>query len=192
MLFPLRRSVLKRKKKLQVKLSTIVESQLSVGKQWLEQLLDSMGLAAKVTTEGFETVTTDSNSNWLNIDGSNLTSEQKEQLIGNKGQSIDAIQYLANTILNLEADPEAQSFFTVEFDGYRVERYQELAVLTKEAIAKVRETGEDVEIPGLSSAERKQIHSSLEEIEDLSSESRGQEPDRRLILRLASLAFGSQ
>ncbi len=192
MLFPLRRSVLKRKKKLQVKLSTIVESQLSVGKQWLEQLLDSMGLAAKVTTEGFETVTTDSNSNWLNIDGSNLTSEQKEQLIGNKGQSIDAIQYLANTILNLEADPEAQSFFNVEFDGYRVERYQELAVLTKEAIAKVRETGEDVEIPGLSSAERKQIHSSLEEIEDLSSESRGQEPDRRLILRLASLAFGSQ
>lgn len=192
MLFLLRRSVLKRKKKLQVKLSTIVESQLNLGKQWLEQLLDSMGLAAKVTTEGFETVTTDSNSNWLNIDGSNLTSEQKEQLIGNKGQSIDAIQYLVNTILNLEADPEAQSFFTVEFDGYRVERYQELAVLTKEAIAKVRETGEDVEIPGLSSAERKQIHSSLEEIEDLSSESRGQEPDRRLILRLASLAFGSQ
>ncbi len=183
MLFPLRRSVLKRKKKLQVKLSTIVESQLSLGKQWLEQLLDSMGLAAKVTTEGFETVTTDSNSNWLNIDGSNLTSEQKEQLIGNKGQSINAIQYLANTILNLEADPEAQSFFTVEFDGYRVERYKELAVLTQEAIAKVRETGEDVEIPGLSPAERKQIHSSLEEMEDLTSESRGQEPDRRLILR---------
>lgn len=161
-----------------------MESQLQSGKQWLEQLLDFMGLAAQVTTEGFETVTTDLKSNWLNIDGSNFTPEQKQQLIGNKGESIDAIQYLANTILNLNADPETQNSFVIELDGYRVKRNQELAALTKEAIDRVRETGQEVEIPSLSSAERKQIHSLLENVEDLMTESRGQEPDRRLIVRL--------
>lgn len=161
-----------------------MESQLQSGKQWLEQLLDFMGLAAQVTTEGFETVTTDLKSNWLNIDGINFTPEQRQQVIGNKGESIDAIQYLANTILNLNADPETQNSFVIELDGYRVKRNQELAALTQEAIDRVRETGQEVEIPSLSSAERKQIHSLLENVEDLMTESRGQEPDRRLIVRL--------
>ncbi len=160
-----------------------MESQLGSGKEWLQQLLDLMGLAAEVNTEGFEKVATDSESHWLNIDGSNFTLEQKEQLIGNKGESIDAIQYLANTVLNLGSDQEAQSSFVVELDGYRVKRNQELANLTQTAIDKVKETGQEVEIPGLSSAERKQIHSLLQDAEGLESESRGQEPERRLVVR---------
>lgn len=160
-----------------------MESQISSGQNWLQQLLTLMGLAASITTEGFETVKTDLNSHWLNIDGSNLTSEQKEQLIGNKGEGIDAIQYLANTILNLSAEPEQQNSLVIELDGYRVRRNQELAILTQEAIAKVRETATEVEIPGLSSAERKQVHFLLEDVADLTSESRGQEPDRRLAIK---------
>lgn len=163
-----------------------MESQLQLGKQWLEQLLDSMGLAAEVTTESLETENTDLNSNWLNIDSANLTSEQKEQLISNKGQGIDAIQHLANTILNLNLEPEAQCSFTIDLDGYRLERSKELAVLTQSAIDQVKATGEEVAIPGLSAAERKQIHSSLEKVEGFTSESQGQEPDRRLILRSQS------
>ncbi len=163
-----------------------MESQLSSGKEWLEQLLELMNLAAAVTTEGFETVETDANSSWLNIKGDNFSPEQKQQLIGNKGVGIDAIQYLANTILNLNAEPQAQNSFTIELDGYRVQRNQELAVLTQEAIDRARETGSEVEIPGLSSAERKQIHSLLQNSEDLQSESRGQEPDRRLVIQLRS------
>lgn len=158
-----------------------MESQLNSGKDWLEQLLELMGFAAEVKTEGFETVQADSN-HWLSIEGDSLTPEQKEGLIGTKGESIDAIQYLANTILNLDSDPEAQSSFVIELDGYRVKRNQELADLTQEAIARVKETGQEVEIPGLSSAERKQVHSLLENVEDLTTESRGQEPDRKLVV----------
>ena len=160
------------------------ESQLGSGKQWLQKLLDLMGLAASVTTEGFEKIDSGSGSNWLNIEGKNLTSEQKEQLIGNRGQGIDSIQYLANTILNLNVESETQNSYTIELDGYRVKRIKELNQLTKSAIEQVRETAQEVEIPGLSSAERKQVHSSLEDIPDLTSESRGHEPDRRLVLKL--------
>jgi len=156
-----------------------VESQLSSAKEWLEQLLNHMGVAAKVGTEGFETVDSDSDSNWLNISGNDLTEAQKQQLIGNNGESIDAIQYLANTMLNLDA-PEQH--FVVELDGYRVNRDRELTTLTQDAIDQVQSTGEEVEVPGLSSAERKQIHSLIESTEGLKSESRGQEPNRKLII----------
>ena len=159
-----------------------MESQLSLGKEWLEQLLTLMGVAAVVKTEGFERVSADSDFNWLSISADDLTETQKQQLIGNKGESIDAIQYLTNTILNLDTDPEVQSSFVVELDGYRVQRNQELATLTQDAIAQVQSTGEEVAIPGLSSAERKQIHSLLEGSQGLSSESRGQEPNRQLVI----------
>ncbi len=161
-----------------------MESQLKLGKQWLEELLILMNLPATVTTEGFEKVATDSNSLWLNIDTTNFTPEQIEKAIGNKGENIDAIQYLANTILNLNLDSESQCSFTIEIDGYRVRRYQELKSLVSETLDKVRQTGREVEVPGLSSAERKQIHSLLQDSEDLATESRGQEPNRRLVVKL--------
>lgn len=159
-----------------------MESQLNLGKEWLEQLLTLMGLAAVVEVEGFDTLKTDTNSNWLSISGSDLTEAQKQHLIGNKGESIDAIQYLANTILNLNSDSDTQSSFVIELDGYRVRRNQELTTLTQDAIAQVQSTGVEVEISGLSAAERKQVHSLLEGTDGLSSQSRGQEPNRKLVI----------
>ena len=158
----------------------MVESQLSLGKVWLQQLLSLMGIAAEVKTAMTEE--TDSDSCWLDIDGSNLTPEQKLLLIGGKGKNIDAVQYLVNTILNLNSELDQQSSFIVELDGYRVNRNRELATLTQEAIDKVKQTGEEVEILGLSSAERKQIHSLLQDVENLTTESRGQEPNRKLVV----------
>lgn len=159
-----------------------MENQLSLGQEWLQQLLNIMDIAAEVKTEGFETVKADSGAVWLNIENSNFTSEQKQQLVGEKGEGIDAIQYLANTILNLDQDEATQNSFVIEIDGYRVKRNQELATLTQEAVSQVKSTGQEVEIPGLSSAERKQIHSLLEDIEGLSTESRGQGSERKLVV----------
>ncbi len=161
-----------------------MKSQLESGKEWLEELLKLMGLASDVNTEGFDKVATDADSVWLNIDSANLTPEQQKLLLGNKGENIDAMQYLANTILNLNLAPELQGSLVIELDGYRVKRYQELASLVQETVDRVRETGSEVEIPGLSSAERKQIHTLLQNSEDLATESRGQEPDRKLVVRL--------
>jgi spoIIIJ-associated protein len=118
--------------------------------------------------------------------------EDNEQLvdrvIGDRGESIDAIQYLVNTSLNLSLEPELQGSFTVEMAGYRVKRYQELVDLVRETADKVRATGEEIEVPGLSSAERRQIHNLLQDSTDLQTESRGQEPDRRLVVRLVDLS----
>ena len=151
------------------------------GKQWLEELLKLMGIEAAVKIE-----TPPENlqeESWLVIDGIQ-SPEQIQILIGEQGATIDAVQYLTSTILNLGTDSDAQRPFTVELDGYRARRQKELVNLVQKVVDQVRETGQEVEMKSLSSAERRQIHTLLKESDDLETESRGQEPERRLVVRL--------
>ena len=177
-----------------------MENQVERGKEWLDKLLSLMGMPANaiskagtdavskagtdVIAEGFVTIPEDIDSCWLSIEVSNLSPGQPQLLIGEKGKNIDAIQYLANTILNINREQDSQGSYTIELAGYRVKRYQELTSLLQQATTQVRETGQEVAISDLSSAERRQIHASLQNSEDLATESRGQEPHRKLIVKL--------
>jgi spoIIIJ-associated protein len=162
-----------------------VDSKTATSKQWLEKLLLLMGISATIETEGFPKIESDEDSCWLNIKLAEDNEQLVDRLIGDRGESIDAIQYLVNTSLNLSLEPELQGSFTVEMAGYRVKRYQELVDIVRETADKVRATGQEIELSGLSSAERRQIHNLLEDSTDLQTESRGQEPDRRLVVRLS-------
>ncbi|EKQ69449.1 putative RNA-binding protein [Leptolyngbyaceae cyanobacterium JSC-12] len=152
------------------------------GQQWLQELLNLSGIAAKVSAESNPAFWED--SCWLVIDESSLTDEQVAQLIGADGRVLDAIQYLANTTLNLGVPPEQQGAFTVDLAGYREQRYRELKAIAEQAAETARETGQEVELKSLSAAERRQVHTILKEQTDLKTYSRGQEPDRRLVVRV--------
>jgi spoIIIJ-associated protein len=161
-----------------------MDEQIQRGQKWLETLLQLMGVTATVTLGRIEENGDKILSSWLTIDESNLSSETIDALIGKKGETIDAIQYLANVLLNIDAEEEAQRFFTVELNGYRIRRQAELMAIAQRAADKVRVTGVPEEIRSLSSVERRQIHSFLEKSGDLSTESQGNEPDRRLVVKL--------
>jgi spoIIIJ-associated protein len=154
------------------------------GQQWLEELLRLARLPAEVRVTNTETSADDKPNYWLTIDRTNLTPKQIEILIGPEGAALDAIQYLANSMLNIGQDEEHQAAYTIELDGYRIRRQEQLRALAAQAAQKVRETGQEFEMKSLSSAERRQVHTFLKECEDLETQSRGQEPDRRLVVRL--------
>ncbi len=151
------------------------------GQQWLETVLSLANLSATVTTEVRETFS--EKSCWLTIDHTAMTPEQLETLLGNGGSVLDSMQYLANSTLNINKEPEEQIAYTIEIDGYRERRQQALIQIAERAAAQVRETGEEYEIKSLSSAERRQVHTILQDSPDLETYSRGQEPDRRLVVR---------
>lgn len=155
-----------------------IEQGLDQGKQWLEKLLNLAEIPAKVIAQQQE------DGYWLIIDETNLTQEQISVLIGFDGKAIDAIQYLVNTILNIANDSEQHLSYTVEIAGYRVRRQEELLLIAEYAAKKVRLTGEEHELTSLSSAERRQIHTMLQDCEDLETYSHGQEPDRRLVVKI--------
>jgi spoIIIJ-associated protein len=122
---------------------------------------------------------------WLKVDESNLTAEQIRTLIGSDGSVLDAIQYLANSILNLNQIEEQQASYTVELNGYRIRRQAEIREIAESAADQVRSTGREVEIQSLSSAERRQVHTFLKDFTDLETFSRGKEPHRHLVVRPA-------
>ncbi len=163
----------------------MTEQHLARGKEWLEKLLQLSGIPTTVDTaqpEGNNEL-----NYWLTIDRQQLTPAQITTLIGIQGATIDAIQYLANASLNADLDRDLQSGYIVELDGYRHQRAIELKVIADEAASQVRATGQEVVLKAMSSAERRQMHSFFDSdasYSDLSTYSRGQEPDRRLVVKL--------
>jgi len=152
------------------------------GQQWLEELLQYAAISTSVQSEKSPEFWED--SCWLVIDEKPLSPEQIQALMGAEGKVIDSIQYLANTILNLGREAGQQGAFTVDLAGYRLRRYSELQAIADQAASQVRETGNEVELKALSAAERRQVHTILKEHADLETQSRGQEPDRRLVVSL--------
>ena len=166
----------------------MTDSRMQRGQQWLETLLQKTGLPADVKGELETTALLNGNvqepdSYWLTIDQTNLTPEQIEVLIGAEGRVLDAIQYLANAILNLSQTQDQQASYTVELNGYRVRRQAQIQVLAENAAIEVRSSGKEVEIKSLSSAERRQVHTFLKDFTDLETFSRGKEPHRHLVVR---------
>ncbi|MEM9216319.1 MAG: R3H domain-containing nucleic acid-binding protein [Cyanobacteria bacterium P01_F01_bin.150] len=152
------------------------------GQKWLEQLLKITGFASTVTVD---TSRLDSEGScWLTIGSDSLSQYQIDSLIGEQGKVLDAVQYLANTTLNLNCGKDEQHAYTIELNGYRVKRQAELQRLSEEVAEQVRETGQESEIKSLSSAERRQVHTIFQSWDDLETESRGREPDRRLVVKL--------
>lgn len=157
------------------------DRQIQYGCQWLEEFLQLAGLPSQVSVDADKVLS--EGSCWLIIDDAALTPEQVQVLTGTNGTALDAIQYLANTTLNLGQPEELQTAYTIELAGYRVRRQLELQSLAEQAVQHVRETSEEYEMAALSAAERRQVHTYLKTFDDLETYSRGKEPDRRLVVR---------
>lgn len=163
------------------------DAQMQRSVQWLERLLQLMGVSSDVQAQLLPAVESDrgtSDNYWLTINQNNLSPEQIQALIGAQGSVLDAIQYLANATLNVNQTQEMQAAYTIELDGYRQRRQVEIQAIAADAIEKVRATASEVEIKSLSSAERRQIHTLLQDYQDLETFSRGKEPHRHLVIRL--------
>jgi len=163
-------------------MSAIADIGLERGQTWLQDLLKLAHLPARVSIEQHDLAQA-SGSIWLTITESDLTPEQINILVGEHGEVLDALQYLANTIVNLGQPPEAQHAYTIELHGYRVKRQAELQALAEAAVAHVRETHQPYVIEHLSAAERRQIHNLLSDYEDLKTFSQGREPARHLVVQ---------
>lgn len=163
---------------------------MQLGEQWLKTLLQLTGINTVVkgsinAAPSLEENSLEADSYWLTIDQTNLTLKDIKILIGPDGLVLDAIQYLANSVLNINQLEEEQISYTVELNGYRVRRQAEIRDLAEAAAQEARITAREVEIKSLSSAERRQIHNFLKEFDDLETFSRGKEPHRHLVVRLA-------
>jgi spoIIIJ-associated protein len=100
--------------------------------------------------------------------------------IGRHGQTIDAVQHLAQRIVFPEGPGESR--IVVDADGYRERRAGLLRDDADDAADEALRTGRAVEFDPLPSWERRIVHEYLRDREDVQTHSEGEEPDRYVVV----------
>lgn len=103
-------------------------------------------------------------------------------LIGRRGQTLDALQYLANIVANRYSD----SFIRLVLDAenFRERRKKTLEDLADRLAGRVVRTRKEVVLEPMSPQERKIIHSRLQDHKQVQTLSKGEEPNRRVVITL--------
>jgi spoIIIJ-associated protein len=101
-------------------------------------------------------------------------------LIGKHGQTIDAIQYLANAILFRDRDDRKP--VVVDAAGYRARRQTVLDGIALRAAEQAAATGQRVELEPMTAVERKLVHERLKDDPEIDTASEGTEPNRYVVI----------
>lgn len=157
---------------------------LQRGQQWIETLLPRLGFQTRVGIE--QPAQASELGSWLTIQTDALEPEQVNRFLAADAALLDALQYLVNVTLNTGHARDQQLAFTVDIANHRLHRYQELKSLAEQAAAEVRQTQAEFEMQPLSAAERRMVHTILQDDPELETYSRGQDADRRLVVRFRS------
>jgi spoIIIJ-associated protein len=101
-------------------------------------------------------------------------------LIGRHGQTLDAIQELSRQVVGRRLDERIRVLVDVE--DYRKRRASRVMDTAREAAERVKETGSEQSLEPMDALERKIAHDTVAEIEGVSTESRGEEPSRFVVI----------
>jgi spoIIIJ-associated protein len=105
-------------------------------------------------------------------------SEELGVLIGRRGETLSALQYLLNVTVSSRYDGD--SIFSVDIDGYRRRREQSLVELAHRIANEVRASGDVITLEPMPPAERRIIHLELQEEQGVKTESVGSGSDRQV------------
>lgn len=107
-------------------------------------------------------------------------------LIGHHGETLDALQYLANLAANKKVKGEKREYVKISLDveGYRAKREETLRKLARQKAAQVLKGKKSVMLEPMNPYERRIIHSEVQGIEGVSTNSIGSENNRRVVMFL--------
>lgn len=109
-----------------------------------------------------------------------LSAEKSHDVIGKRGVMLDAIQNLAGAVANIGRDDYKR--VVVDCDGYREKRDHTLAHVANKTAEKAVRLGRKISLEPMSAYERRIIHSTLANNEDVKTASEGKEPHRFVVI----------
>ena len=101
-------------------------------------------------------------------------------LIGRRGETLDALQYL--TSLNINKGREEYIRVTIDSEGYRQKREEALVRLANRMANRARKTGRRVSMEPMNPYERRIFHSALQTTPGIATHSEGEEPNRHIVI----------
>lgn len=112
---------------------------------------------------------------FINLEGTDLGI-----LIGRRGETLDALQYLIN--LSVNKSQEVRKKIIIDIEGYRNRREETLQKLALKLADKAKQRGRNVVLEPMSSQERRIIHTALQGRDDIYTFSEGEEPYRKIVI----------
>lgn len=146
---------------------------LATGKEILERLLELMEYDAVVSIETGDT-------SKLDVTGTGEDKEALGALIGRKGERLSALQHLVNLMLSRRMGSWTRVLVDVE--DYRGRRERQLRELAERAAQRVIESGTMLQLEPMPALERRWVHLALRAIPGVSTQSIGEEPQRRVVV----------
>lgn len=115
-----------------------------------------------------------------------VTGEAASVLIGHHGDTLDALQYLANLAgaKKNENGEKSKVRITLDIEGYRAKREETLRALARRKAAQVLEKKKSVMLEPMSAYERRIIHSEVQSIDGVSTNSVGSDTNRKIVIFL--------
>ncbi|PAV28491.1 protein jag [Virgibacillus profundi] len=149
---------------------TIAKNQIQETEKFIKEVTSNMNIEVDITT------TVDGNHVTFEMNGENIA-----LLIGKRGQTLNALQYLIHLALN----KDGKQFYTVTLDaeGYRGRRKETLQSLALKMADKAKRLNKKVALEPMPAFERKIIHSALQERGEVSTYSDGVEPHRHIVIK---------
>ncbi len=138
-------------------------------KSFLTELFEKMGLDVSLK------VSTNAESVYVDVDG-----PDSGTVIGKRGQTLDAIQYLASLVANKGENGYIR--VVIDAEGYRGKREVTLEKLANRLADKAVRTGKTVRLEPMNPYERKVIHTALQKRQEVTTRSEGEEPFRRVVI----------
>ena len=159
--------------KKEVELAKVEPQTIETCEKFIYDVMNAMGMYdVKVTS-----VVDEEGALSINMEGSNMGI-----LIGNRGQTLDSLQYLTNRVANKMQDGYVR--VKLDTEDYRRRRKETLENLAKNIASKVKRTRKTVSLEPMNPYERRIIHSALQSDPAVSTHSEGEEPYRRVVVTL--------
>lgn len=140
-------------------------------KEFLEKTFKEMGLNVSVS------VAVNADSVYVDVEGKDTGT-----VIGKRGQTLDAIQYLTSLVVNKGENEYIR--VVVDAEGYRSKREATLEKLAFRLADKVKKSGKSARLEPMNPYERKVIHTALQSVSGITTRSEGDEPYRRVVIEL--------
>lgn len=102
-------------------------------------------------------------------------------LIGRKGENLHALQHLMNSLLHKRLHDAP--FMTLDVSNYKKDRIEKIMRIAEDAAHKVQQYGKEFQLKPMSPFERRIVHMVLADKDDLETESVGQDPNRKVIIK---------
>jgi spoIIIJ-associated protein len=138
-------------------------------KRFLEKLVKEMGIEAEVASK------VSNKRIYLSISGKNMGI-----IIGKRGETLDAIQYLVNIVANKGRDEYVK--IVLDTENYRERREETLKKLANRLAKKAVQTRRVVVLEPMNPYDRRIIHSALQDNKNVRTHSEGKEPFRKVVI----------